>query len=132
MKGFLLLVARHPVLSLIALLLSFPVAGYYGSKVIQDASVDGLIIQDEEKEYYDSIKEIFGDDTLVTVLIKSPDGIFQDAILETIKNVTDSAFDVSIGNEDDEIPVVTHVTSLTTVNKILNKDGYLDTDKLMD
>ena len=132
MKGFLLLVARHPVLSLIALLLSFPVAGYYGSKVIQDASVDGLIIQDEEKEYYDSIKEIFGDDTLVTVLIKSPDGIFQDAILETIKNVTDSAFDVSIGNEGEEIPVITHVTSLTTVNKILNKDGYLDTDKLMD
>lgn len=132
MKFFLHLVIRRPVLSIIALALFIPLVAFQGSKVIQDASVDGLIIEDEEKDYYESVKEILGDDTLVTVLITSESGVFVDPVLEAVKNISDDVEGIVFGEGEESFPVVTHVSSLSTVNKILNKEGFLDTDKLMD
>lgn len=132
MKPVLLFIGRHPILSLMALLCFFPVSIFYGSKVEQDASVDGLIIEDEEKAFYDEYKERFGDDTMVSVMIKSEAGIFQDELLKSLEAINDAVYDLQIPYGEDSIPVVSHISSLMTVNKILDKDGFLDTDKLMD
>ena len=132
MKFLLQFISRNPALCTLAMALFLPWSLYQGSQVITDASVDGLIIEDEEKAYYESVKEILGDDTLVTVLIKSPGGVFHDPILEAVKNISGQAEEIVIEVGDESIPVITHVSSLGTVNKILNKDGFLDTDKLMD
>ena len=42
-------IGRNPVLCTIAMVLFLPWSLYQGSQVITDASVDGLIIEDEEQ-----------------------------------------------------------------------------------
>jgi predicted RND superfamily exporter protein len=132
MSCILNFILRRPVLSVLVLGLFVSFAGYNGSFVIRDASVDGLIIKGEEKDYYDSVQDIFGDDTMVSILIKADSGVFQEPILEAVKNISDGVAGIEIEEGTASIPVVSHVSSLSTVNKILNKDGFLDTDKLMD
>ncbi len=128
----MLFVFRRPVLSTLSLVILLPFAVFHASQIVQDASVDGLIIQDEDKAYYDSVTETFGDDTLVVIMLKHPEGIFQQELLRSVKHISDSVDSLEITTHDEPFAVATHVASLATVNKILDKDGALDTDKLMD
>ncbi|MCP4273645.1 MAG: MMPL family transporter, partial [Gammaproteobacteria bacterium] len=132
MKTIMSSIVNHPIISVAILvsltaLFSIPIPG-----LVIDASNEGMIISgDSEKEYYDSVKEIFGDDVLITVSITS-DNIFQEKVLQSIENLSDKINDITLNINGEDVEVVTRVSSLTTVTNIIDRDGDIDTSKLID
>ncbi|GAX59130.1 cyclic nucleotide-binding protein [Candidatus Scalindua japonica] len=90
-----------------------------------------MISGDPDKEYYENTKEIFGDDILITVSIAS-DNIFQEQILQSIENISDNISNITLDINENNVEVVTRVISLSTVTNIIERDGYLDTSKLIE
>ncbi|GAX60254.1 cyclic nucleotide-binding protein [Candidatus Scalindua japonica] len=90
-----------------------------------------MVSGDPDKDYYEEVKKIFGDDVLVTVCITS-DNIFQEEILQSIENISDKIGNITLNIDDEDVEVVTRVISLTTVNKIVGREGYLDINQLID
>ena len=90
-----------------------------------------MISNDPDKDYYEEVKETFGDDLLVTICITSED-IIQEEILRTVQNLSEKAQEITLSFKNQQLEVVSDVVSLTTVNKIVGSDGYLDLDLLIE
>ncbi len=132
MKSVMSFIVRHPCLSFIAVILVTSLFMIPLPKLIIDPSAEGLMISgDPDIDFYDEVKETFGDDILVSICITS-DNVFQEPILQTIQNLSDEIQDITLPIDGEDVEVVARVVSLTTVNKIIGDDGYLDTGELIE
>ncbi len=89
-----------------------------------DNTADGMIVPgDPDKVYNEKVKEIFGGDTLIIIVVQS-DNIFQEDVLQAVEDLTYAA---------ENLDGVSRVVSLSTVFKIKwdKEGGYLDTDQVM-
>jgi hypothetical protein len=125
MKKLVSWIVLHPVLAVFILAASISLLSIKITSIEIDPSAEGLMVEgDPEREYYEQIKETFGDDTLTVVVIKAKDGdVFTEETLTMISELTD---------EIENIDGVTDVKSLTTVSKIQGEGDFLNTDKLID
>lgn len=139
MSALMLWIVRRPVVASL-LLLAFLIASGLGVPKLQlDPSIDGLILDDGDKAYYEEIKRTFGDDTVVVVYIKS-DQLFSAPVLKTVENLTDNLRDITVRSTPDAQPFhpITNVRSLSTVNRIEgqrnegDEEISIDTTPLMD
>lgn len=139
MSALMLWIVRRPVVASL-LLLAFLIASGLGVPKLQlDPSIDGLILDDGDKAYYEEIKRTFGDDTVVVVYIKS-DQLFSVPVLKTVEHLTDNLRDVTVRSTPDSQPFhpITNVRSLSTVNRIEGQRNEgddeisIDTTPLMD
>lgn len=140
MRTLLLWIMRHPFTSTALLMAGIILAGIGLFKVQLDPSIDGLILDDEDKAYYDNIKKTFGDDSVLVIYLKS-DQLFSTPVLKTIENLTFGLQDITLkpsGKEAKAFFPITQVRSLATVNRIEgNRDPetgetILDTTPLLD
>jgi predicted RND superfamily exporter protein len=115
-------IVRHPWLSsLLALAMVIALAPGL-SKLQIDSSSDGILSQgDQDLAFYQEAKEIFGDDTTLTIMLKTDD-IFTQAILESIMRLSE---------EGKQLKGVSRVISLATVGNLKGRDGILNTDPLL-
>lgn len=118
-------IVRHPVLSLIFLVVVMVILSVKIMTVEIDSSAEGLMAEgDPERLYYETIKEKFGSDTLTVIVIEAKGGdIFQEESLRFVETLTDK-----VG----ELNGVTNIQSLTTVNKIKGEGDFLNTNKLIE
>ncbi len=140
MRTLLLWILRHPFTSTALLLAGILLAGLGLFKIQIDPSIDGLILNDEDKAYYEKIKQTFGDDSVLVVYLKS-DQLFSTPVLQTIENLTFGLQDITLkppAQGSQPFFPVTQVRSLATVKRIEgNRDPQtgetiLDTTPLMD
>lgn len=132
-------VVRRPFLAIALLLAGLIAAGIGIPKLKLDPSIDGLILEDNDKAYYEGIKHTFGDDTVIVVYVKS-ERLFSAPVLETVENLTFGLQDITIKATEGAAPFypVTNVRSMATVNRIEGKryegesEISLDTTPLMD
>jgi len=113
-------IAKRPWLAIFPLLITIGfIPGL--TRLVIDPSAEGMMAQrSAEKAYYNQIREEFGDDVLISVIV-SADNAFRADVLEAVMEIR--LYDVE---------GVTHVVSLATVKKLKNMDGFLDTDQLTD
>ena len=91
-------------------------------KTIFDTSSNMLVVHDDpDKTFYNETREAFGDDVILSVVIRADD-IFTIPILASIERMTGDA---------ESLPGVTRVVSLSTVSDIRGEDGLLETDYLL-
>ncbi len=115
-------IIRYPVLSfLISITLSLAFIPQVGNIIIDSTSESLYVPGDPEVQFYQEVREVFGDDTILTILIKS-DNIFTYEILKSIERLT-----LAGGGIDG----VTRVVSLTTVSNLKGEGGVLQTDDLL-
>lgn len=132
MKAIMTSITKHPfvciaILVVLTAIFMIPLPG-----LIVDPSSEGMMIPDDpDKDYYDEVKEIYGDDLLLTVSIASDD-IFKEDILQSIENLSDKINDITLNINGKDTEVVTRVISLTTVTNITDREGDLDTGKLIE
>ena len=132
MKKIMSLIVDHPFISIAILLVLTAIFVIPLPRLIIDSSGEGMMVSgDPDKVYYEEVKEVFGDDILITVSITS-DNIFQEEILQSIENLSDNISNITLNINGEEVEVVTRVISLTTVNKIVGSEGYLDTNQLIE
>jgi len=118
-------IAEHPLIASIVLAVLVGCCLIRVHHLEIDSSTRGLMDEkDPKKEVYEAFKDTFGSDILTAVVIAAPDGesVFRTETLELVERLTDAIY---------ELEGVTSVTSLTTVNKIRDEDGYLNTDPLV-
>jgi len=123
MQKLIFWVLKHPIIS-VALLVIVTVGLCWKVNTLEiDSSAEGLMVEgDPAREYYETIKEKFGDDNLTVVVLKADD-IFTTPALQAIANMTE---------EIEYIEGITSVESLTTVNRIQGEGDTLDTGPLID
>lgn len=123
MKKIMSWIVDHPRLAVILLVLALLASLAKIGHLEIDSSAEGLMVEgDPARDYYEEVKEKFGNDNLTVVVVKSKD-IFNTETLTLIENLT---------NEFLDIDGVGKVVSLTTVNRIKGEGDYLNTDKLID
>ena len=124
MQKILSWIIKHPVISIGLLIIITVLLCKNVNKLKIDSSAEGLMVEgDPTRDYYEEIKEKFGDDNLTVVVLKNED-IFTTDVLQVISDMSD-AFSSLDG--------VIKVESLTTVNKIQGGEGdTLDTGSLID
>ncbi len=123
MQKLIFWVLKHPIIS-IGLLVIITVGLCWKVNTLEiDSSAEGLMVEgDPARDYYETIKEKFGDDNL-TVVVLQADDIFTAPALRTIGNIT---------GDLESIEGVASVESLTTVNRIHGVEDTLDTGPLID
>ena len=123
MQKLIFWVLKHPIIS-IGLLVIITVGLCWKVNTLEiDSSAEGLMVEgDPARDYYETIKEKFGDDNL-TVVVLQADDIFTMPALRVIGNMTEDL---------ESIEGVTSVESLTTVNRIQGVEDTLDTGPLID
>ena len=132
MKFLMNSIFDHPVLSATILVTITLMFALQLPRLVVDPSGEGMMLSDDpDKDYYDEVKETFGEDILVTVCITS-DNVFQKEILQTVQNLTEKASELTLNFDHKEIEAVSEVISLTTTNKIVGSDGFLDIDSLIE
>jgi len=90
--------------------------------ILIDSTSEAMYVPDDpEVRFYQEVRETFGDDTTLTLMIKS-DNIFTYEILKSVERL-------SLAGEG--IVGVTRVVSLTTVSNLKGEDGVLQTDDLL-
>ncbi len=89
---------------------------------INTAPESMMVEGDPEKVYYEKIKETFGDDKMILIVVNTDD-VFREEVLLEVENITSKCYDID---------GVSRVVSLTTVNKIKGDEGSLDTAPLLD
>lgn len=122
-----------------ALLLAMIIAAASALPRLQiDPTIDGLIIEDQDKAYYDDIKSVFGADTVLVIYLRS-DAIFSEAGLQAIQDLTDGLYDLQLEQGEGKEPFypMNSVRSLVTVNRIVGEDDgsgeiFLNTNPLVD
>ncbi|MFT5466228.1 MAG: putative RND superfamily exporter protein [Verrucomicrobiales bacterium] len=91
-------------------------------KVGFNSSIDMMLVEDDpERVFYNETRETFGDDVILSIVVKAED-IFEPRILQTIENLTADA---------EYLEQVNRVVSLTTVMNIRGREGFLDVDRLI-
>jgi predicted RND superfamily exporter protein len=115
-------IVRHPAVALgLALLLTFGF-GTGLPDLTFDTSNRGLMAEgDPAVAFYEDVVATFGEDSILTVVVKSED-IFQEDILQAIERLT---------LEGGAIEGVSRVVSLTTVSNLEGEGGVLVTDDLL-
>ena len=123
MNTIMLWIARHPIASVVLVLLLTASAATQLPSLKMDTSANGLLIQGaEDTLFYDGVKQTFGDDENVSVIFRADD-IFQQSILQSIE---DLSYDLQA------LDGVTRIVSLTTVNNLTaDEAGFLNTDTLL-
>lgn len=115
-------ITAHPRVAVLIVALITLAFAFGLPRVGIDSSGNMLMIPgDPDAIYYDEVREVFGDDVILSIVIKA-ENIFQTAILQSIENITSNA---------EELPGVQRVISLSTVTKIRGRDGVLETDHLV-
>jgi predicted RND superfamily exporter protein len=115
-------IVRHPVLALLLALLITVSLGIGIRDLAFDTSNRGLIARnDPAVTYYESVIETFGEDSILSIVVKSDD-IFQEDVLHSIERLTLAG---------GAIDGVARVVSLTTVSNLEGRDGVLSTDDLL-
>jgi predicted RND superfamily exporter protein len=115
-------IVRHPTLALGLALLITTSLGAGLPDLGFDTSNRGLMAKgDPAVAFYENVIATFGEDSILTVVIKSDD-IFQEDILQSIQRLTRAG---------GAIEGVTRVVSLTTVSNLESRDGTLYTDDLL-
>jgi predicted RND superfamily exporter protein/CRP-like cAMP-binding protein len=122
MKYIMKWIVLHPLISGVIVILF---AGSFGIglwHVTRDSSATGLFVKDDpDVQAYNQAKEIFGEDIILTIVIKAKD-IFQPDILETI---------ISMTIEAEGLDGVTRVVSLATANNLDGSEGVLNAESLL-
>ncbi len=122
MKKTMEWIIRYPVLSfLISILMSLALIPQVGNIIIDSTSEALYVPEDPEVQFYQEVREVFGDDTTLSLIIKS-DNIFTHEILKSIERLT-------LAGEG--IDGVTRVVSLTTVSNLKGEGGVLQVDDLL-
>ncbi len=115
-------IVRHPTM---ALGLALLITGGIGTGLPDlgfDTSNRGLMAKgDPAVGFYENVVATFGEDSILTLVVKSDD-IFQEDILHSIERLTTAG---------GAIEGVTRVVSLTTVSNLESRDGVLVTDDLL-
>lgn len=132
-------VVRRPVFASLLLLIGLIAAGSGLPRLQLDPSIDGLILDDSDKAYYENIKRTFGDDSVIVIYIKS-DQLFSVPVLKTVETLTYALENISLKSSETAAPIypVTNVRSIATVNRIEGQriegesEISLDTTPLMD
>lgn len=132
-------VVRRPFFAIALLLAGLIAAGLGIPRLQLDPSIDGLILDDGDKAYYENIKRAFGDDSVVVVYIKS-DRLFSGPVLESLERLTYGLENITIKSTEGAAPFypVTNVRSMATVNRIEGQriegedEISIDTTPLMD
>ena len=123
MKKIMTWILDHPILCIIVLLAGTLLSISQISKLKINTSVESMMIEgDPARAYYENVKDMFGDDRLILIVVNAEDVFREDVLLE-VENITNKCY---------EIDGVSRVVSLTTVNKIKGEEGYLDTTALID
>ncbi len=121
MKRLSEILCRRPVFFLVlaALLVGGLSPGLL--RLREDNTVNGLInASDPGKIYYDEVKDLFGDDSMLVVVFHNED-LFTPQTLRAVHDLTYAA---------EDIDGVSRVSSLFTVNRLVGVDGFLDTEPL--
>ena len=115
-------IVRHPALSLLLALLITVGLGTGIRDLGFDTSNRGLMAKgDPAVTYYEGVIATFGEDSILSIVVKSDD-IFQEDILRSIERLTTAG---------GAIEGVSRVVSLTTVSNLEGRDGVLSTDDLL-
>jgi uncharacterized protein len=119
----MLWITRNPIASVALVLLLTASAATQLPSLKTDASAKGLLIEGaEDTLFYEEVKQTFGDDENVSVILRADD-VFQQPILQSIE---DLSYDLQA------LDGVTRIVSLTTVNNLAaDGDGFLNTDTLL-
>jgi uncharacterized protein len=118
----LLWVQKHPVASLFlsAVLLAGFIPGL--SRLSVDTTSEALLVPgDPGVAHYAKTRETFGEDVILTVVIRQKD-VFTPEVLRAVENLT---------VDGSAIDGVANVVSLTTVNNLRGREGTLDTSPLI-
>jgi len=87
-----------------------------------DTTSEALLVPgDPGVAHYAATRETFGEDVILTVVIRKPD-VFSRDVLQAVERLT---------LEGGDIDGVTRVVSLATVNNLRGRDGVLDTSPLL-
>jgi predicted RND superfamily exporter protein len=89
-----------------------------------DSSLDSLLpSEDEDRAYYERVRELFDNDEALLLTIHAPQGVFTAAFLGALERATEAV-------EGDE--AVNSVLSLANAPNIRSVDGMLDTGRFYD
>ena len=118
-------IVRHPVIASLILATGVCLSLLRISSIEIDSSAEGFMIEkDPDRDYYETVKDKFGSDSLTVVVIQPKVGdVFTEKALTAIETLSDQFSDIE---------GVTRVRSLTTVNKIKGEEGFINTDKLVE
>ena len=122
MKRILVWIVAHPWTSVLATLFLVVTFGVGLPRVQFDSSANMLLVPgDPERAVYEEVRETFGDDVILSIVVKADD-VFRPEILQAVENLTADA---------EVLDGVTRVVSLTTVTNLRGRDGFLDADQLV-
>jgi predicted RND superfamily exporter protein len=112
----------HPVIGWVIILIVTAVFSLGLGRVTSDSSANGLFIKGNQNvlDYYQA-KEVFGEDVILTIVIKAAD-VFQAEILETVIQMT---------YEAEGLDGVFRVVSLATASDLDGSSGILNTASLL-
>ncbi len=122
MKRILCWIIAHPRVSVLTPFVLAAVFAFGLPRVQIDSSANMLLIPgDPDRAYYDEVRETFGDDVILSIVVKA-DNIFRPEVLQAVDNLT---------AETEILEGVTRVVSLSTVTTIRGQDGVLNVDRLI-
>ena len=117
MQRLLSLFANNPWWVLLVLLLLSMLAATQLPKVqVQTSAEELLVIDDPQRDFYEQVKAVFGDDKVVLLILEDPEPLAHDK-LQALKEVIDQL---------EALPFVARTESLFTVPHVKSVDGYLD------
>lgn len=122
MKRPLLWACDRPVLVGVLIAVLTSVLAWQIPRLQIDASTDGFMKEDDPaRQYYEQFTQTFGSDTLTIVLVKADD-VFSPPVLDVIQRLSTAI---------EQLDGVRRVESLTTVQNVKGREGYLSTELLV-
>ncbi len=89
-----------------------------------DPSLDSLLPSDDEnRAYYENVRDLFGNDETLLLTIHTPEGVFTPAFLGALLRATERL---------ESVEAVNSVLSLANARNIRSRDGALDTGSFYD
>ncbi len=118
----LLWIDRHPRSAvMLALALLLPLLPGLGRLGVDTTSESLLVPDDPGVAQYQEAREIFGEDVILTLVLRAPD-VFTPEVLEAVGRMT---------LDGEVLDGVTRVVSLTTASNLRGREGVLDTSLLI-
>jgi predicted RND superfamily exporter protein len=122
MKSIMTWIVGHRALSWLLVFVLTAVFSPGLMRLQMDSSATGLFVKgDPDVVAYHQIREVFGDDIILSIVLAAPD-IFTPDILNAVMAMTD---------ESQGIDGVTRVVSLATASNLKGRDGILDTEMML-